>query len=163
MPLAFIGGVELLMVLLVGLLLFGGKLPDIAKDLGRTFFKAKRSLDEIRRESGIDDALRDLERESRDLNRTAQDIAAEARAAAQDVPDWRQALDPSAGPDHSEAIAEAEAEAGPESETGSEATSGPENPDSEPSEPEESTQEPAGEAERRRDSQQSAPESNDAK
>ena len=49
MPLAFIGGVELLMVLLVGLLLFGGKLPDIAKDLGRTFFKAKRSLDEIRR------------------------------------------------------------------------------------------------------------------
>ena len=150
------------MVLLVGLLLFGGRLPDIAKDLGRTFFKAKRSLDEIRRESGIDDALRDLERESRDLNRTAQDIAAEARAAAQDVPDWRQALGPTAGPDHSEAIAEAEAESGEGSPDEPPAEGIAQEGASEASGAEEEAAEPAGEAERRRDSQQSAPETDRA-
>ena len=47
---AFIGTTEIFWILLLGLLLFGGKLPDIAKDVGRMFFKAKRSLDEIRRE-----------------------------------------------------------------------------------------------------------------
>ncbi|MCH2101930.1 MAG: twin-arginine translocase TatA/TatE family subunit [Planctomycetes bacterium] len=109
MPLAFIGGTELIWVLIIGLLLFGGKLPDVAKGMGRTFFKAKRSIDEIRRDSGIDDAIRDLERETRDLNRSAHDLAAEAKAAAQDVPDWRQNLDPATGPDSEEVEAEAEA------------------------------------------------------
>lgn len=108
MPLAFIGGTELIWVLLIGLLLFGGRLPDVAKDMGRAFFKAKRSIDEIRRDSGIDDAIRDLERETKDLDRSTRDFAAEAKAAATDVPDWRQSLDPSAGPDHAEIEAETE-------------------------------------------------------
>jgi Sec-independent protein translocase protein TatA len=151
MPLAFIGGTELLWVLILGLLLFGGRLPDVAKDMGRMFFKAKRSLDEIRRDSGIDEAIRDLERETRDLDRTARDFANEAKSAAATVPDWRQNLDPSVGPDQLEAPAETEApESGgglPESEP-TEAPAEPESADPEPSEP-------AEEAKRRLDSQQS--------
>jgi Sec-independent protein translocase protein TatA len=159
MPLAFIGGTELLWVLILGLLLFGGRLPDVAKDMGRMFFKAKRSLDEIRRDSGIDEAIRDLERETRDLDRTARDFASEAKSAAAGVPDWRQNLDPSVGPDKLEASAETEAlESGgglPESAPTEELTE-PEFPDSEPCEP-------AEEAKRRLDSQQSdsAPPSED--
>ena len=151
MPLGFIGGTELLGVLIVGLLLFGGRLPDVAKDIGRAFFKAKRSIDEIRRDSGIDDAIRDLERETRDLDRTARDLAAEAKAAAQDVPDWRQNLDPTAGPDPDEAEAEAEA-----LETGG--LPSPEGGDFEPNEAEKRVAEPAPEEDRREDSQQSEPE-----
>lgn len=151
MPIGFIGGTELLGVLIVGLLLFGGRLPNVAKDIGRTFFKAKRSIDEIRRDTGIDDAIRDLERETRDLDRTARDFAAEAKAAAQDVPDWRQNLDPAAGPDPDEAEAEAEA-----LENGG--LPSPEGEDFEPNEAEEWVSEPAPEQDQRDDSQQSAPE-----
>ncbi len=56
-------GSELLLALVVGLLLFGGKLPEVAKDIGRTFFKLKRSVNDLRRETGIDQTLRDLRRE----------------------------------------------------------------------------------------------------
>lgn len=112
MPLAFIGSTEILWIVIVGLLLFGGKLPDIAKDVGRMFFKAKRSLDEIRRESGIDDALRDIRRETDEVGRSVRDLEAEARRAAADVPDWRQAVDHRSGPGAHEAIEEGEAELG---------------------------------------------------
>lgn len=99
MPLAFIGGIEIFWILILGLLLFGGQLPDMAKEAGKVFFRAKRSLEDIRRESGIDDAIRDIEREARSVEREARDFAAEARAAASDVPDWRQVgVDPAAGP-----------------------------------------------------------------
>lgn len=151
MPLAFIGGTELLWVLILGLLLFGGRLPDVAKDMGRMFFKAKRSLDEIRRDSGIDDAIRDLERETKDLDRTARDFASEAKSAASTVPDWRQNLDPTVGPDPLEAPAETEALESTDEPAEAEATEGlaePELADPEPSEPSE-------EAKRRLDSQQS--------
>jgi Sec-independent protein translocase protein TatA len=155
MPLAFIGGIELVWVLILGLLLFGGRLPDVAKDMGRMFFKAKRSLDEIRRDSGIDEAIRDLERETKDLDRKARDFASEAKSAASTVPDWRQNLDPSVGPDKIEASAETEAlESGgglPENEA-TEALAEPDLADPELSEPSE-------EAKRRLDSQQSDPES----
>lgn len=148
MPLAFIGGTELIWVLIIGLLLFGGRLPDVAKDMGRAFFKAKRSIDEIRRDSGIDDAIRDLERETRDLDRTTRDLAAEAKAAAADVPDWRQNLDPAAGPDPDETEAEAEA-----LENGG--LPGPEGGLSEPNEAEKGVPDKATSEDRREDSQQS--------
>lgn len=148
MPLAFIGGTEFIWVLLIGLLLFGGRLPDVAKDMGRAFFKAKRSIDEIRRDSGIDDAIRDLERETKDLDRSTRDFAAEAKAAATDVPDWRQNLDPSAGPDPSEIEAETES-----LENGG--LPSPEGGVSEPQEPEKPVSEEPVSEDRREDSQQS--------
>ncbi|RMH05006.1 MAG: twin-arginine translocase TatA/TatE family subunit [Planctomycetota bacterium] len=56
-------GGEILVALIIGLLLFGGRLPEVAKDLGRTFFKMRRAMNDLRRESGIDETIRDLQRE----------------------------------------------------------------------------------------------------
>lgn len=56
-------GGEILVALLIGLLLFGGRLPEVAKDIGRTFFKLRRSVNDLRRETGIDETIRDLKRE----------------------------------------------------------------------------------------------------
>lgn len=69
MVLAWVSGSEIVVAGLVGLLLFGGRLPEVAKDFGRVLFRLRRSMDDLRRESGIDETLRELERESRDLNR----------------------------------------------------------------------------------------------
>lgn len=63
--LAWVAGSEIAVIAVVGLLLFGGKLPDVLKDLGRVFFRLRRSVDDLRRETGIDDTLRELEREAR--------------------------------------------------------------------------------------------------
>jgi Sec-independent protein translocase protein TatA len=109
MPLAFIGGTEIFWVLLIGLMLFGGKLPDVAKDMGKMFFKARRSLDEIRRDSGIDGAIRDLEKESRDFSRTTQDLTRDLKPT-DSATDWRQAVDHSAGPDAEVEVTDAESE-----------------------------------------------------
>ncbi len=55
---------ELLIAAAVGLLLFGGRLPQVAKDMGRTFFRFRNSLSDLRRESGIEDAIRDIKEEA---------------------------------------------------------------------------------------------------
>lgn len=46
--------VELLLVALVALLLFGGNLPKVAAEAASWFVRLRRSLGELRRESGID-------------------------------------------------------------------------------------------------------------
>ena len=51
---------ELLVAGVVGLLLFGGRLPEVAKDAGRAFFRLRRTMTGLRRETGIDRTLRDL-------------------------------------------------------------------------------------------------------
>lgn len=140
MPLAFIGGTEIFWIILLGLMLFGGKLPEVAKDLGKMFFKARRSINEIRRESGIEDAIRDLERESAEVTRSATDVGSQIQKAAS-IPDWRQAVDHGAGPGAAEpevdarletdAQAEPEAEPEPKTEPDSKLESG-ENSTSEP-------------------------------
>jgi len=42
-----VGMGELLLILIVGLLLFGGRLPEVARTLGRTLGDFKRSADRI--------------------------------------------------------------------------------------------------------------------
>ncbi|NQU48022.1 MAG: twin-arginine translocase TatA/TatE family subunit [Planctomycetes bacterium] len=136
MPLAFIGGTEIIWVVLLGLLLFGGKLPDVARDLGKMFFKAKRTINEIRRDSGIEDAIRDIERESAAITRGTADVSKQIQKAAS-IPDWRQTVDLAAGPGSTEPEAEANLE--PEGEAERAADGGEEQkhiaedkPDSEP-------------------------------
>ena len=97
MPLAFIGSTEILWIILLGLLLFGGKLPDVAREMGKVFFKARRTINEIRRDSGIEDTLRDIERESYKIKQVATNAGAEAQKAAE-IPDWRQSVDHASGP-----------------------------------------------------------------
>jgi Sec-independent protein translocase protein TatA len=68
---AWISSGAVILLLVVGLLLFGGRLPDVAKDIGRLFLRARRTLDDIRRESGIDETLRELDRESREVRKVS--------------------------------------------------------------------------------------------
>jgi len=68
--LAWVSGSEIVVAGLIGLLLFGGKLPEVAKDFGRVLFRLRRAVDDLRRESGIDDTLRELEREARKASDT---------------------------------------------------------------------------------------------
>lgn len=139
MPFAFFGATEIFLILLVGLLLFGGQLPDVAKDLGRSFFKAKRSLDEIRRDSGIDDALRDLEKEANSVQTAARDFSREAREAAS-APDWRQAVDHAAGPGAEEGVSDGETEQVGLAESENDAIEGQQGEDSQQSTPRDSSE-----------------------
>lgn len=55
---AFIGGIgapEILAILVVGLLLFGSRLPEVGRNAGKTFMEFKRSL------RGIKDQFYDLD------------------------------------------------------------------------------------------------------
>jgi len=90
---AFIGTSELMLAALVGLLLFGGKLPEVMREIGKVWFGLRRSLNDIKRESGLDDAMRDIKRETDDLRKASYD--------------WSKDLDPFAGPAKKDPAAEA--------------------------------------------------------
>ena len=83
-PLAFIGTPEIVVALVIGLLLFGGQLPAVLRDIGKLVFRARRSLSDLKRESGIDDAIHDIQREVDD--------------AQSEVSDLYKSVDPAAGP-----------------------------------------------------------------
>jgi sec-independent protein translocase protein TatA len=53
MPLGFLGPIgmpELVIILVVGLMLFGGRLPDVARSLGRSVHQFKRGLRDLKGE-----------------------------------------------------------------------------------------------------------------
>ena len=58
-----LGGVELLIVLVAGLLVFGRRLPEVAGQAGRQLVKVRRSLDAAWRETGMEKELRDVKRD----------------------------------------------------------------------------------------------------
>lgn len=97
-PLAFIGTTELLIIAVVGLLLFGGDLPKVMADLGRIWVKLRRSVNEFKREAGIDEMVRDIKRET--------DLRLEE-------PRWRRDMDHAAGPSRGAPAEETPAEAAP--------------------------------------------------
>jgi Sec-independent protein translocase protein TatA len=81
---AFIGGSEMIIAAVVGLLLFGGRLPEVMRQVGKVWFGFRRSLNDLKRETGLEDALRDIRREANSVR----DIASE----------FRTDMDPFAGP-----------------------------------------------------------------
>ena len=81
--LAFIGSTELLVAAVVGVLLFGGRLPEVMRQVGRAWIRFRRALNELKRESGLEDTLREIRRE------TDMDLSG---------PAWKRGMDHSAGP-----------------------------------------------------------------
>lgn len=92
-PLAFISSGELIVVAIVGLLLFGGDLPKLLRDLGQMWVKLRRSVNEFKREAGIDEAVNEIRRQT--------DFRLEE-------PRWRRDMDHAAGPARQEPPAEAQ-------------------------------------------------------
>jgi len=67
-----IGFTETIVIVVLALLIFGDRLPQVATKAYVEFRKLRRTLDELRRETGID-------RELRDLRRSVEDAANRAR------------------------------------------------------------------------------------
>ncbi len=93
---AFIGSSELMLAALVGLLLFGGRLPEVLREVGKVWFRLRRSINDLKRESGLDEAIRDIRRETEAISFRPEDLQRE--------------LDPFAGPAKEEEPAKAKAD-----------------------------------------------------
>lgn len=92
-PLAFISSGELIVVAIVGILLFGGDLPKLLRDFGQMWVKLRRSVNEFKREAGIDEAVNEIRRQT--------DFRLEE-------PRWRRDMDHAAGPASQEPPSEAQ-------------------------------------------------------
>jgi sec-independent protein translocase protein TatA len=72
-----LGSGEIVLVLLAALLIYGGRLPEVARALGRSIGELKRGISETRREvtSALDDAAADpragLDHPTREVRRIA--------------------------------------------------------------------------------------------
>ena len=71
---------EWTVILLIGVMIYGRRLPEVGRQLGRTVAKMRRGFDEFRRELDRDEHLRDVRSSMRDVR------------SALDAP--RRALDP---------------------------------------------------------------------
>jgi Sec-independent protein translocase protein TatA len=58
-----LGGTELLIVMVVGLLVFGKKLPQVAGDAAKQLVKLRRSLDEAWRDTGMQQEIQNVKRD----------------------------------------------------------------------------------------------------
>ena len=64
----FIGGPEVLFILLIVLLLFGSnKIPEVARMMGKGMREFRRATDEIKRE--FNDETRDIAKDFKDINK----------------------------------------------------------------------------------------------
>lgn len=74
--------VELAVIALVAVLLFGKRLPEVAGQAASGLAKARRSLNDLRRQTGIDEELRQARRAfedaERDAKRSARELAGES-------------------------------------------------------------------------------------
>ena len=57
-----IGGPELIVLLIVGLILFGGRLPDVGKSVGKSLIQFRKGLRDLKQDIGLDEVT-DLRRD----------------------------------------------------------------------------------------------------
>jgi Sec-independent protein translocase protein TatA len=58
-----IGGTEILIVMVAGLLIFGKRLPQVAGDAAKQLVKLRRSLDEAWRDTGMQQEIQSVKRD----------------------------------------------------------------------------------------------------
>ncbi len=66
-----LGPFEILVILVVAVLIFGSRLPEVGREIGKALTEFKRSLREVRDSTGIDDNLRDVRNFGRDARKIA--------------------------------------------------------------------------------------------
>jgi Sec-independent protein translocase protein TatA len=64
-----LGFSEIVLIAIVAILVFGKRLPEVASQAFRQVAKARRGLEDLRRESGIDRELRDVRSAFHDIAR----------------------------------------------------------------------------------------------
>ena len=64
----FPGPLEMAVILILGLVLFGGRLPEVGKSIGRSLIEFRKGLRDLRQEVGLDD-VSEIRDELRDLTR----------------------------------------------------------------------------------------------
>lgn len=62
---------EALVVVVLAVLIFGRRLPEVAVQAMRGFHRLRRSLEDLRRETGVDAELREMRRTLREVEREA--------------------------------------------------------------------------------------------
>jgi sec-independent protein translocase protein TatA len=50
-----LGGPEFLIILIVGLILFGGRLPDVGKSVGKSLIEFRKGLRDLKKDIGLDE------------------------------------------------------------------------------------------------------------
>jgi Sec-independent protein translocase protein TatA len=60
---AFIGGFELLVVAVVGIMVFGSKFPEVLRQVSKLWFRLRRTMNDIKRETGLEQTLDELRRD----------------------------------------------------------------------------------------------------
>lgn len=73
-----LGGPEFVIILIVGLILFGGRLPDVGKSVGKTLIEFRKGLRDLKKDIGLDE-VSDLRRDLGQLTQAHYNIL--------DVPD----------------------------------------------------------------------------
>ena len=68
------GASEWILILVLGVLLFGRRLPEVGRQVGRALAELRRNVDQFRREIESDETIRDTRAEIRELKR-ATDVA----------------------------------------------------------------------------------------
>ncbi|MBK8980468.1 MAG: twin-arginine translocase TatA/TatE family subunit [Planctomycetes bacterium] len=68
------GGQEWLVLLVVGLLLFGRNLPDVGRAVGKTVMELRRGLDQFKREIDRDSSMRNARDSFRDAKTSLRDL-----------------------------------------------------------------------------------------
>ena len=70
-----IGGAELIVILLIAFVVVGPKdLPKIARALGRFVRSIRSMVEEVKRETGLDELTSDLKTVERDVQKTADSV-----------------------------------------------------------------------------------------
>lgn len=70
-----IGGAELILILLIAFVVVGPKdLPKIARALGRFVRYIRQMVEEVKRETGLDEVAQDLKEVERDVRETVKSV-----------------------------------------------------------------------------------------